>query len=57
MVYNIELTAAVMNGHVAPFAIVFAVGEELVHKFREREPSLLKDACFSVLAEENVLLD
>lgn len=30
--YNIELTAAVMNGHVAPFAIVFAIGKELVHE-------------------------
>lgn len=33
--YTIELTTAIMNGHVAPFAGVFAVGKELVHEIRE----------------------
>lgn len=33
--YNVELAAAIMNGHVAPFAIVFEICEELVHELRE----------------------
>jgi hypothetical protein len=31
--YNVELAATIMNGHVAPFAIIFTVGKELVHEF------------------------
>jgi len=30
---NIQHAAAVMDGHVATFAMIFAIGEELIHEF------------------------
>ena len=44
-----------MHGHVAAFAGVFAVGEELRHEVFEREAALLEDACFAVLGEYDVV--
>lgn len=31
-IYYIELAAAVVDGHIASFARIFAIGEELIHK-------------------------
>ena len=30
--YYVEFAAAVMNGHVTPFAIIFAIGKKLIHE-------------------------
>jgi len=53
--YNIEFAAAIMDWHITPSAIVFAIRKELVHKICEREAPLLKDTGFSILAEHNIL--
>lgn len=55
--YDVELAAAVMDGHVAAFARVFAVGKELVHEVCESEAALLKHSCLSVLGEDHVFGD
>ena len=54
---DIELAAAVMNGHVAPFTSIFTIGEELIHEIRKCEAALLEDTRLSVLAENDVLGD
>ena len=51
---DIKFTAAVMDGHVAAFAIIVTVGEELGHEVFEGEAPLLKNACFAVLGEYDV---
>ena len=44
-----------MHGHVAAFADVFAVGEQLRHEIFEREAALLEDARLAVLGEDDVV--
>lgn len=44
-----------MYGHVAAFAIVVTVGEELGHEVFEREAPLLEDACFTVLGKYDIV--
>lgn len=51
---NIQLAAAVVDGHVPTFAVIEPVGEELVHERGERETALLEDAGFAVLCEDDV---
>lgn len=51
---NIQLAAAIMDGHVPTFAMIEPVGEQLVHESRERETALLEDAGFAVLGEDDV---
>lgn len=51
---DIELAATVMDRHVAPFASIFTIGEQLVHKIRKRETTLLEDPSLSVLTEYDI---
>ena len=51
---DVERAAAVVDGHVAAFATVFAVGEELIHELGEGEAALLEYACLAVLGEDDV---
>lgn len=30
--YNVELAATIMDRHVTPFAVIFAIGEQLIHE-------------------------
>lgn len=43
-----------MNRHVASFAIVLPVCEQLRHEVLEGEAALLEDACLSVLSEHDI---
>lgn len=49
--YDIQFAAAIVDWHVASFAVVFPVSEELGHEVLEGESALLKDACLSILGE------
>ena len=51
---DIELATTVMDRHVAPFASIFTIGKELVHKIGKRETTLLEDTSLSVLTEYDV---
>ena len=51
---DIELAASVMDRHVAPFASIFTISKELVHKISKRETTLLEDASLSVLTEYDI---
>ena len=53
--YNVQLATAVMDGHIAPLAIVFPIGEELRHEILERKASLLEHACLPVLGKYHIL--
>ena len=48
---DIELATTVMDRHVAPFASIFTIGKELVHKIGKGETTLLEDTSLSVLTE------
>ena len=54
---DVELAAAVMNRHVAPFTSIFTIGEELIHEIGKCEATLLEDTSLSVLAENDVFRD
>jgi len=51
---DVELLGAVVDGHVAAEAVVFGVGEELVHEHGECKAALQVYAGFAVLAEGDV---
>lgn len=51
---DVELFAAVMHRHVSAQTIVFGIGEELVHKRRQREAALEINTRLAVLTENNV---
>ena len=54
---DVELAAAVMNRHVAPFTSIFTIGEELIHAIGKCEAPLLEDTSLSVLAENDIFRD
>ena len=43
-----------MDRHIAAFAHVFAIGEELVHEVGKREAALLEDTSLSVLTKNDI---
>lgn len=47
--------AAIVDGHVAAFADVMPVGEELGHEVCEGKAALLEDARFAVLGENDIV--
>lgn len=49
------IVAAIVYRHVAAFAVVVAVGEELAHEVFEGEASLLEDSSFTVLGECDIV--
>ena len=55
--YDVKLAAAVMDGHVAAFSSVFAIGEELVHEVGESETTLLENSSLSILTESDIFWD
>ena len=51
---DIELATAIVNWHVAPFALVFPIDEKLIHELSEGEAALLEDACLAILGKDHV---
>lgn len=54
MLYYIELSTAIMYGHISSFAVILAIRKELAHEVFEGETSLLEYTGFSILRENNV---
>jgi len=54
---DVEPAAAVVDWHVAALAMIFTIGEELVHKFDKSKTSLLEHARLPVLTKYHVFGD
>lgn len=52
--YNVELAAAIMNRHIAPFTEVFVVGKKLIHEFAQSKSTLFENAGLSILSKNDI---
>lgn len=52
--HDVQFAAAVMDGHIPSFAVVFSIGEELGHEVLKGEAALLEDTRFSILSKNHV---
>lgn len=54
---DVELLTPVMYRHVAAFAWIISIGEELAHEVLQCETTLLKDSGLSILGEDYIFRD
>ena len=51
---DVELAAAVVDGHIAASTSILAIREKLVHELRKSEAALLENTGLTVLREDDI---